>query len=90
MSKKLIDCYKEWMGTGIMTDRIDSYGMGGLCNTLPKEYLNTLDLLRPIEGGFLYWANECKNNNYWDKHIYNFNKTRQTIVLLICAMHDEL
>lgn len=90
---KLIDEHKQWCKTGILT----SYN--GLCSELrDTEYEASLDLFRPsakervelIDKGMsaAYWGSGLR----WDgKDIYkNYTEMRQNIVLLICAMHDEL
>jgi len=88
---KLIDLYKEWMETGKLPD-------WGLCNSIPKEYWETLDLFEPsqdeesqldYEGlSWNYWASGLPTNHKDEK--YGFTPLRQTIVLLICAMKDEI
>lgn len=84
---KLIDLYKEWMETGCISDRVDPNGMGGLCNAVPKKYLKLLKKFEPEECQ-IYWASSRGMSS--DGAIYKFNKLRQTIVLLICAMCNEL
>lgn len=87
MEKKLIDLYKEWMNSGKLTD-------SGLCFSVPKEYKTFLELFKPLKTetvglySFLYWASQ--DNDSGLIHFYDFNPLRQTIVLLICAMNDEL
>lgn len=83
---KLIDLYKEWMEEG----NLPKYG---LCNSVPEAYGNNLrDFKPPI-------LRDTLNDRYWgcgDGHTdlfeiaYRFTPLRQTIVLLICAMNNEL
>lgn len=83
---KLIDLYKKWMKAGKLPD-------SGLCFSVPEQYSEYLKLFHPTneektehKTPFLYWASEGDGGySYFD-----FNPTRQTIVLLICAMCDEL
>ena len=89
--KKLIDLYKEWMKTGMMTE-------DGLCICMPDEYEKPFRLLYPtredkiellithLSDGF--WASGLSRED--DNKYATFTPLRQTIVLLICAMCDEL
>jgi hypothetical protein len=87
--KKLIDLYKEWVETGKLKDRDDSLGNGGLCNALPKKYRDTLELFVPMNtdtyDGGLFWAADS-----FRSRVYKFGKIRQTIVLFICAIRNEI
>jgi len=86
---KLIELYKEWMETGVITEREWSPGFGGLCNCVPEKYINQLDLFVPINNT-IYWASEVLRKDCRREEMYGFNDLRQTIVLLICAMNDEI
>ena len=88
-NKKLIDLYKEWMGTGKIYDHYNSFGNGGLCNAAPRKYKNDLLLFTP-DILDVYWASMRPRFSGTTEAAYNFNPLRQTIVLLICAMHNEL
>ena len=92
MSKKLIDCYKEWMKEGVIDNRRGSIGDGGLCNAVPKEYLETLHFLAPPNSqSWHYWGYGIPYFHTPDTRVmYSFTPLRQTVVLLICAMHNEL
>lgn len=81
---KLIDLYKQWMETGKLPE-------DGLCNCIPQKYSKEFNLCKPESSPYMYWANidTPTQNNYDDWH-NGFNPIRQTIVLLICAMCDEL
>ncbi len=88
---KLIDLHKKWMRTGMMDDT-------GLCNSTPYKYRKTLDLFEPntkehsllfhTYHSNLYWASGLKVDD--DNKFYTYTPLRQAIVLLICAMHNEL
>ena len=89
MSKKLIELHKEWVQKGRISD-------GGLCVAVPKEYEDDLEMFSPTvyeqvghseDGYWLAWwgRHKTETNSY---RIYN--PFRQTIVLLICAMNNEL
>jgi hypothetical protein len=90
-NKKLIDLYKEWMEKGDI--------FNGLCGRLDSgDYQETFELFVPTkkekaqleETGFceVYWASGLPKND--KKEESSFTPLRQTIVLLICAMHNEL
>lgn len=84
--KKLIDLYKEWMETGTLPG-------DGLCNSVPKEYKSDLRKLEP-ECYYTFWAypltdQQQLDHSYYDM-AYSFTPLRQTIVLFICAMNNEL
>ena len=89
--KKLIDHYKEWLEKGELPKF-------GLCHSVPNEYKKSLLLFEPT----LYELNEAidcgMSGLYWASGltIFDPNKRqaltplRETIILLICAMHDEI
>jgi hypothetical protein len=82
MSKPIMELYEEWMETGTLPDY-------GLCSSLPKKYLESLSKLSPFEGDIsLFWAAGVPIG-HWDRYD-GFTPLRQTIMLLIAAMHDEL
>ncbi len=90
---KLIEKHKRWMDKGELDKN-------GLCNSLNgTKYQYYLDLLSPIfinepmGGDEIYWGYEgpgvkisCELYDLQHK----YTPLRQTIVLLICAMHNEL
>ena len=89
---KLIDLHFKWMETGLI--EYDT----GLCNSVPDEYYDTLNLFRPNkreiyhleigEYSIGYWASGLK---HYDIGRYRkYTELRQIIVLFICAMHDEI
>jgi hypothetical protein len=90
---KLIDLYHEWMETGKIKEHPKSMGAGGLCNAVPPKYLKTLELLEPDDDDYTtFWGNE---NYAYGADVasdieYQFTPRRQTIVLLICAIHGEI
>jgi hypothetical protein len=84
---KLFDLYKEWMETGTLGE--PSNFDGGLCNAVPEEYQADLKLFVPDDWHEVFWAYELKRYEY-KRRAYDFTPLRQTIVLLICAMKDEI
>lgn len=89
---RLIDLHKEWMEKG-------GFFNLGLCNALPtQKYKNTLQKFVPSKdeqeqlrySGYcdIYWGSGLFNND-WKRFSY-YTPLRQTIVLLICAMNNEL
>lgn len=93
---KLIDLYKEWMKKGTMTK--EGRLLFGLCLELPFEYSASLELLTPTIEDYKSLSNDGFCTVYWGSglpvdhkdEMSAFTPLRQTIVLLICAMHDEL
>jgi hypothetical protein len=89
--KTLIEHYKEWVEKGGLPK-------WGLCNSVPKKYKKSLLLFEPT----LYELNEVIDSGmsglYWASGLtmFDLNKKqaltplRETIILLICAMHDEI
>lgn len=91
---KLIELYKEWMEKGVMKD-------DGICSALPRKYRRTLEDIEPTDSDLItlrshgmptaFWGYGKKRTMYSGQDVYNgFTPLRQTIVLLICAIHDEL
>jgi hypothetical protein len=88
---KLIELYKEWMETGVMPD-------SGLCPSIPTKYKIYLNLFKPEPSENILLMQENLSVGYWasgldvyDNGKYDsFTDLRQTIVLLICAMNDEI
>jgi hypothetical protein len=84
---KLIDLHKEWMEAGMLPD-------AGLCWSLPKKYKSLFKLFYPLG----YSKNQIKNSFWACPEIKDgganryslYLSTRQTIVLLICAMEGEI
>lgn len=89
-TKKLIDLHKEWMGMGTMGE--PENGGGGLCNVVPVEYKTNLCCFIPKQYR-VFWGSDTRigstNENY-KTVAYKYTELRQTIVLFICAMHNEL
>ena len=98
---KLIDLHKEWMESGEMwVDTIPN----GLCDiinvTTEKRYKSDFYLIKPNSteleelksSGFdcAYWASELPENASIKDLSRVYSPLRQTIVLLICAMNNEL
>lgn len=86
--KKYLPLYEKWMEKGLLPNN-------GLCNSLPnKEYLR--DLFEPTyEECVLYrhlsghWGSTLDEYSAGDA-FYNFNEFRQTVVLFLAAMNEEL
>ena len=91
MSKKLIDLHKEWMEVGEIPENEDG---DGLCALIPFEFRDDFNLFKPknyFELSFpkTYWAHSARpprDSRAWKE----YTTLRQTIVLLICAMNNEL
>lgn len=92
MRGKLIDNYKKWKKRKVIP-------RAGLCNVLKDTvYAETLELFSPSmrELKTLAKVDEC--TPYWgagismfDYGVSNrFTPRREAIILLICAMHNEL
>jgi len=85
---KLIDLHKEWMELG-HTPRNT-----GLCSALPQEYRTFLDPFRPTDEEKTIHELDGWCCIWWGERMFDIIGTytdfRQTIVLLICAMNNEL
>jgi len=89
---KLIDLHKEWMEKGEMPSAKNGYG---LCGLMPDKYkYKSFQLFVPLKSIYwkfpkMYWAHSEKpprDSRAWKE----YTPLRQTIVLLICAMNNEL
>ncbi len=90
---KLIEKHEAWMEKG----RMDK---DNLLSNLPDKYKESFKLFIPstnwrdYESPFeaflsgLIWYVENNSKKKWG--LFEYTPLRQTIVLLICAMHDEL
>jgi hypothetical protein len=91
--KKLIEHYQEWAEEG----RLPS---PGLCSSIDENYEKTLGLFEPTKKDikelkksgytFNFWG---YNGSFYDRSFlkyYGLTPLRETIILLICAMHDEI
>jgi len=91
MRKKLIALHWEWMKTGSLPE-------DGLCDTLEytKYYKDLKNLFETAELYGQYWGADVGQQYNDSSELYKFRRyreygpTRQSIVLLICAMHNEL
>jgi hypothetical protein len=89
--KKLIEHYKEWAEEGQLPDY-------GLCNSVPSEYEKSLLLFKPTDDELDELACLRMAVFFWASGLRIFDKNkkqaltplRETIILLICAMHDEI
>ena len=89
---KLIDRHWEWMKAGELDDC-------GLCAELfDTKYIKTLELFDPTEQEYEKLEKDDESEIYWGsglkfhsitRHI-EYTPRRQSIVLLICAMHNEI
>ena len=96
MSKKLIELHKKWMEAGKITGEIPN----GLCHEITGSYRDKFILIMPSDeelvilekDGFdtAYWASELPESESNKRLSENYGALRQTIVLLICAMNNEL
>lgn len=97
-NKKLIDLYKEWMETGYMGEPQRSGG--GLCNSIPEEYDASFLLIRPESSDrrqleeekvdHIFWASNLPKRTKYKELAFSMTELRQTLILLICAIHNEL
>jgi len=93
---KLIDLHFEWVKTGELP-----HG-NGLCeeleNTKYNEYLNLFTPNQDDKMGEFWACDDADFIFYYQNHLTSYNGdlwkryslTRQLIVLLICAMNDEI
>ena len=89
--KKLIEHYKEW----IEECKLPKFG---LCHSVPNKYEESLFLFVPTDDELDELAELGISGHYWASGltISDLNKKqaltplRETIILLICAMHDEI
>jgi hypothetical protein len=89
--KKLIDNYKEWVEDGGLPDY-------GLCNSVPSEYRESLLLFVPTDDESDELVKLGISRHYWasglgvldPNKLDTLTPLRETIILLICAMHDEI
>jgi hypothetical protein len=91
--KKLIDHYKEW----VEKERLPKTG---LCNSIPRKYSKSLGLFAPTLNDEINLAKLDLSCTFWgsglsvfDEHFdkcHELTPLRETIILLICAMHDEI
>lgn len=80
--------YKEWAKRGYMDCPVDSHAYGGLCgSSIGSDPL--FHLFHPAANKWLcnagYWASGTDTPLAFD-----FTPLRQTIVLFLAAMHNEL
>lgn len=95
---KLINLHKKWMETGELPWGKDYWWQGGLCSNIPQKYRATFDMFIPNKSeedllnkeklGITFWASGLEENA--TNEATSYTPLRQTIVLLICAMHGEI
>lgn len=92
-----LDYYKRCMISGKLNDHNSIFDCSGLCEAadnklIMKKYLNivepTIENIRDLRG-------EGKSSTYWgsDSYLYKteeFTELRQTIILLMAALNNEL
>ncbi len=105
MKKRLIDYHNEWMKSGLLNQSGSSFGLCHTIDRQYRESLSLFtpnkqeieelyesEIVDTTEIDFAYWAEDCKPEKFpkgeTNGNIYG--PTRQAIVLLICAMHNEL
>ena len=79
---KLIGHYKKWM----KSEKMPHFG---LCRSVPHQYYETLELFKPYREKRAFWAAEGIETST-PKEYSHFNDIRKTIVLFICAIHNEI
>lgn len=91
--KRLIDSHEEWLQSGLPL----WCGVGGgLCNNIPDKYRKTFELFFPLDDDTpagkdtIFWASEFRNIAKYSEMAAQYGPVRQTIVLFICAMHNEI
>lgn len=95
---KYLGLYKKWAKTGKLEDSPhDARGQGGLCNTVIGR--EALEIFEPDNEYMVrytvdtvYWGHGHNNKSFIElkELAYDFTPLRQTIVLLLAAMNDEL
>jgi len=86
---KLIDLHKQWMETGMLPK-------DGLCNSLRGKYATNLKkhFDKTIGEYGTFWAYpltyQQQIRHSYTEMALSYTPLRQTIVLLICAMNNEL
>ena len=90
---KYLPLYYKWMETGRIKDAHNYGPSGGLCNTIIGH--RTMKIFEPTDSDFieynihtLFWGHGGSSCD--PKRVYSFSELRQTIVLLLAAMNDEL
>lgn len=86
---RLIELHKEWMEEWYL-------GCSGLCSAVPKQYDDSFNLLSPTKEEVSIHVKEGYGSAWWGEtkeeaeYFGLYTPLRQTIVLLICAMNNEL
>ncbi len=105
MKKRLIDLHNQWMKTGLLNYSGSSFGLcytipSEYIDTLKVftpnkdelEAMHKAGIIDTTQPDVAYWAEDCKPGELplpeTNGNVYG--PTRQAIVLLICAMHNEL
>ena len=92
--KKYLPLYEKWMDDGILP-QVSNYYTGGLCGA-GLAYDTLFDLMKPQnrEAGSAtihYWGHDGGVTELsYNVNPYAFTPLRQTILLFLAAMNDEL
>ncbi len=92
-STPLLDLYTESIIDGVLPCH-------GLCDSVPSDNIKLLKLFQP-KREFKeadYWAFDGNHRSFWNEYggldayhvMFTFTPLRQTIVLLLAAMNNEL
>ena len=105
MKKRLIDLHNQWMKTGLLNYSGSSFGLCNTIPNEYRETLSLFipdiyqlrelydaGIIDTTKFDFAYWAEDCKPFElpFPETNGNIYGPTRQAIVLLICAMHNEL
>lgn len=83
--KKYLEFYNKCMTTGVMPYKENKETCGGLCSIFPRS--EELKLMSPDDKRLWYWGH---SDEYWNGDGTTFTELRQTIVLFMAAMNNEL
>jgi hypothetical protein len=91
--KKLIEHYKKWAENGQLPS-------SGLCGSISFKYDSAFELIKPTDIeketlrenklSSLYWGSGLPVAAEYNEKRWALTPLRETIILLICAMHDEI
>lgn len=90
---KYLELYKKWMETGYIEDSKSPKrtGEGGLCNTVIGNKMEIFNPADPADANYrVYWGYGDQEDTNFRNLCYEFTPLRQTIVLLLAAMNNEL
>lgn len=95
--KSFMDIYKQWVKAGRMTD-VDGQEVSGLCDLFGSGKAGEsqlFELMRPTDFDLHQLREEGQNTCCWasgssDFEWHKFTELRQTIILFLAAMNNEL